>query len=638
MAKGFIGTSGYKAYLGGVKMKAGYIGATRVYSVGNTVTYVVDNGVEYTEEVDSGASCLSPKSFTPSKSGWTFAGWRQDKTVSGNVLSDLTMGDSPITLYAVFGQAVTVTYYNNSTTASNTSGYRYYNNGNTVNPSFTLSQASKSGWTARGWSTSTTGNGGIVYNNATAFERNSNITLYGMYQQTVTVTYYNGSSTASTTSGTRYYNSGNGNIVNPSFTLTQASKSGWTARGWSASTAGNGGITYNNGASFTRDSNITLYGMYQQTITVTYYNNSTAAKTTSGTRYYNSNGNVVDPSFTLTQASRSGWTVRGWSTSTAGNGGISYNNGVSFTRNSNVTLYGMYYQSITLTYYNGSTTASTTSGTRYYNSGSGGIVNPTFTLSPASLSGWTFRGWATSSAAAASIAYSSISNTALAASTTVYAAYSQTITLSYSGNGETSGSTAAQTGTRYFNSGDYSNPSFPLRANGFARTGYAFSKWALGSTSGTQYAAGASVILSANTTMYALWVGNPFTLVPDVSDWTIKVTQGSFSNGGPKVYEHWAGGVAFSGKGAVQLPFCCAQASKTIETRGLSKADVYFTDKNGRLRFGNSGDLVSLVDEKSPITISIPSANVQTLLLDINSGGDTYNDKVISINKIYFHS
>ena len=320
-----------------------------VYSSGNTVTYYVDSGAVYQEEVDEGASCLRPQNFTPAKNGWEFAGWRQDTAANSNVLSNLTMDNAPITLYAVFRQTITVTYYNNSITASSASGYRYYNNEN---------------------------------------------------------------------------------IVNPTFTLTQTALSGWTARGWSTSTAGNGGISYNNGAAFTRDSNVTLYGMYQQ--------------------------------------------------------------------------------AITLTYYNGSTSAASTSGTRYYNPGSGGVVNPTFTLTPATLSGWTFRGWATSSAAAAGIAHSSISGTALDVSTTVYATYYQTITLSYNGNGNTGGSTAAQTGTRYYNTGNYSNPSFTLAANGFTKTDYSFQSWALGSASGTQYAAYASVTLSESTTMYAVWVINTF--------------------------------------------------------------------------------------------------------------------------------
>ena len=78
MAKGYIGGIPCKAYVGGTKIKAGYMGASRVYSAGSTVTYMVDKGVSYVEEVDSGASCLSPATFVPSRAGWHFVGWRSD--------------------------------------------------------------------------------------------------------------------------------------------------------------------------------------------------------------------------------------------------------------------------------------------------------------------------------------------------------------------------------------------------------------------------------------------------------------------------------------------------------------------------------------------------------------------------------
>lgn len=329
----------------GQKVKKWNHNGVRVFTAGSTVTYYVDSGTSYTEEVDSEASCLSPKTFTPTKSGWTFVGWREDKTASSSVLSSKVMGDSPIVLYAVFKKAVTVTYYNNSTTASSTSGYRYYNNGNIVNPSFTLTQASKSGWTAVGWSTSNTGNGGITYNNGAAFARDSNVTLYGRYNQTITVTYYNGSTSASTTSGTRCYNS-NGNVVNPSFTLTQAALSGWTARGWSTSTAGNGGISYNNGATFTRDSSITLYAMYYQTITLSYNGNSATSggvSAQSNNRYYNSgSGNVVNPSFSIAANgfARTNYSFIAWALGSTG--GARYGAGATITLDASNTLFAVW--------------------------------------------------------------------------------------------------------------------------------------------------------------------------------------------------------------------------------------------------------------------------------------------------------
>ncbi len=141
MAKGFLGGTGYKAYLGAVKLKAGYIGAQRVYSAGNVVTYYVDTNLIKREEVDSGASCLAPKTFTPAKSGWIFVGWRQDTAANGTVLTSKVMGDAPITLYAVFRQTITLSYAGNTNNSGSTAaqtGTRYYNNGKIASPTFAL--------------------------------------------------------------------------------------------------------------------------------------------------------------------------------------------------------------------------------------------------------------------------------------------------------------------------------------------------------------------------------------------------------------------------------------------------------------------------------------------------------------------
>ena len=120
----------------------------------------------------------------------------------------------------------------------------------------------------------------------------------------------------------------------------------------------------------------------------------------------------------------------------------------------------------------------------------------------ASKSGWTFLGWRTDKTANGTVQSSIIAGTS---TINLYAVYRQTITLSYNGNGATSGSTASQSGYRYYNNGNITNPSFVLRSNGFSRTNYKFVNWRMGSSSGTAYNAGASVTLSSNTTFYATW-------------------------------------------------------------------------------------------------------------------------------------
>lgn len=493
------------------------LGNTLIYSAGNTVTYYLDTENVYTEEVDADETVLSPKTFVPTKSGWEFIGWKKDTTANSDVLTNLTMGDDPITLYAVFRQTVTVTYYNGNTTKQTATGYKYYNNGNTVNPTFTIVQATLSGWTPRGWSTATTGNGAISYTSLSGTVIATSITLYSMYQQNITLTYYSTSATAATSTGVRYYNAGANTVVNPTFTITSPSISGLTFRGWSTGIAGNGSISYSALSGTALAANTTLYALFQQTVTVTYYNGTTIAASTSGTRYYSAVGGYINPTFTIAQAALSGWTARGWSTATTGNGAISYSSLSNTVITSNVTLYGMYYQTITLTVYNGGSTSvsSTPSGTRYYNSGSGAVVNPTFTISAIGLAGFSFRGWTTSTNASstATIAYTAISNTAFASNTTLYAAYYQTITISFNSNGGT-GTTNSLSGYRYYNGFGAWNPTFTLPTSGYSYSGYRFDGWLL-NNSGNAYSVGSIYTATASVTFYAKWtyVGSPFYII-----------------------------------------------------------------------------------------------------------------------------
>lgn len=227
-----------------------------IYSSGNICTYQINSNTIYQEEVDEGESCLRPKTFTPSLDGWTFVGWREDQTASGDVLTDTVMGDDPVTLYAVFRQAVTVTYYNNSTTASSTSAFRYYNNGNTASASFNLTQAASSGWTARGWSTSNVGNASITYANGATFTRDSNITLYGLYQQTITLSYSgNGNTGGSTAAQTATRYGAPAGVINPSFTVKANgfTRTNYIFTGWKS-----GNTAYAVGQTVTLSSNLTL--------------------------------------------------------------------------------------------------------------------------------------------------------------------------------------------------------------------------------------------------------------------------------------------------------------------------------------------------------------------------------------------
>ena len=240
------------------------VSTTQLY----TVTYNIDSGNTQTQQFSTGESVITGLNFTPSKSGYTFVGWREDTTASSSVLSSKTMETSNMTLYAVFSQNVTVTKYNGSSSATTETKAKYYNNGNAANPSFTLSQNGLSGWTAAGWTTSTSATGSTAVNNGGSVTLSSNATYYGKYTQTITLSYSGngatGGSTASQT-GTRYYNSA-GNYSNPSFTLRSNgfTRTNYSFVNWAMGSAS--GTKYNAGATVTLSANTTFYATWKSLV------------------------------------------------------------------------------------------------------------------------------------------------------------------------------------------------------------------------------------------------------------------------------------------------------------------------------------------------------------------------------------
>lgn len=102
MPGSFYTSSKLKINYGNLKIKKGYCGSKLVYTCGNSVTYVV-NGMNYEEDVEEGATVLSPTSFTPTKSGWTFRGWSK-QAGSTYIQTNLIMGENHMTLYAVWSK------------------------------------------------------------------------------------------------------------------------------------------------------------------------------------------------------------------------------------------------------------------------------------------------------------------------------------------------------------------------------------------------------------------------------------------------------------------------------------------------------------------------------------------------------
>jgi uncharacterized repeat protein (TIGR02543 family) len=255
-----LGNSNTKVLWGNSNVKM-FKGGTQIYPIGNVVTYIVDTGTSYSEEKDNGANILNPVTFTPSKAGYTFVGWRKDNTPSADVLASATMGDGETTLYAVFCKDVTVTYYNATSKAAIATGKQYYNNGYVTNPKFTIEQLASPSWESRGWGTNSKADADVAYSDIIEREFADDITVYALYQRTITLSYSGNGANGSVDPqiGIRFWNSA-GNYSNPTFILrnNDFDKPERAFAGWDL-----GGTIYTEGATVTLTANATIYATWQ---------------------------------------------------------------------------------------------------------------------------------------------------------------------------------------------------------------------------------------------------------------------------------------------------------------------------------------------------------------------------------------
>lgn len=187
------------------------------------------------------------------------------------------------------------------------------------------------------------------------------------------------------------------------------------------------------------------------------------------------------------------------------------------------------------------------------------------------------------------------------------AVFRKAITLTYNGNNSTSGGVSTQTSYLYYNNGNTSNASFTVANNGFAKTDYKFNIWALGSTSGVEYAPGSTLTLSSNSTLYALWTIVNLDVLKKYTqkDWsasgstyTFTVTQGSkiFAQGGTTSSGHFDGN--------------CTAYSPKIDITPFTKLVANFTATTG---YNNTKQYLYLVTEAGTITLNSGTTDVSGL-------------------------
>lgn len=399
------------------------------------------------------------------------------------------------TMYAIWGNstnnAITLPAAISRADGSSTYTVTYNANGGTSTPSQqTLTR--KTPYTFSKWAKGSTS--GTKYSAGASYTPSAATTMYATWTagtNTGSVTLASAISKSNTTqSGYKVtFNANGGTCDTTELTATDTVK--WTFSKWNTKSDGSG-TDYSAGGTYSSDSNLTLYAKWTSSIS--------------------SRGSITLPS-----ASRTGYTFKGWATSSSATSGSTG----SYTPTSSTTLYAVWQINTWTVSYNanGHGTAPSSQTKTYgttlklqsfipqqtatgYTVGfnSNGGISTSTSLTSTIYYDQTY--WNTASDGSGTN-YSSGGNYTTNAAATMYAIWKTTkgsITLP---DGPSRISTAGNGYTVTFNANGGTCDTASLTATRVMD--YTFSKWAAGSTSGTQYSAGASYTPTANTTMYAIW-------------------------------------------------------------------------------------------------------------------------------------
>ena len=445
------------------------------------------------------------------KTSYTFAGWNTAADGTGTSYAGgeaFNIGIANVTLYAKWTQnpTYTVTYNGNGNTAGTApADANAYEQGASVIVKANTGALVKAGFTFAGWNTAADGSGTSYAGSETFNIGAANVTLYANWTQnaTYTVTYNgNGSTSGGVPTDANAYEQGASVTVKTN--SGNLAKTGYTFAGWNTANDGTGtsyagGETFNIGAA-----NVTLFAKWTQnpTYTVTYSGNgNTSGSAPIDANAYEQNATVIVKANTGSLV-RTGYTFTGWNTAADGSG-TSYSGipgAATFTMGTaNVTLYAKWTINIYTVKFNSNGGSAVDSQNVTYNTTATAPTPPT-------QNGFIFAGWYSDQALTVQFAFT----TPITSAITLYAKWTPVYTVTYNGNGNTSGTVPADANT-YLNG---VTVTVLDNTGSLIKTGYTFSGWntnAAGTgadrTPGSTFAMG-----SVNVVLYAKWTINQYTV------------------------------------------------------------------------------------------------------------------------------
>ena len=386
--------------------KYGNVTLTAQWTVNTyTIMYKYNNGA-----ADTTAKYTIEQSITlpsPSKTGYTFAGWKVT-----------TAGGNWKTTDSVYKGTVAAGKYGNVTLTAqwtaNVYTITFLPNGGSVNPTsktFTIESTielptpTKDSYVFDGWLVTTAEgnwtNGTLYTDSSIAAGKYGNVTVTAQWHKTVTVHFYSGSKGAvhNQFQITFKNNETAGSVKSPT---SFGTIDGWTALGWTASTAASkavGDAAIKGGTTITvapAKNEYVYYAVYTQSQTLKYESNANGdtsvknipANGTLAGAYYNSSDAKLNITRTIpsTVPTRNGYTFKSWNTQANGSG-TNYAAGARYTNSAQIdTLYAQWTENqYTITYVNGNGNADSKVGYK--------ITAEITIIAAPTYDGYVFVGW-----------------------------------------------------------------------------------------------------------------------------------------------------------------------------------------------------------------------------------------------------
>ena len=461
-----------------------------------TLTYDMNGGVgSIAAQTKEKGNTIYISSIIPTREHYIFKGWGTSSTSDA---SEYQPGakytkDENVTLYAIWeGVKYKITYNVNGGSGTNITKEKEH--GKPITLSTTI--PTRTGFEFKGWGISTS-DSTPIYQPGGTYSLDEDITLYAIWEAlTYEIKYDLNGGTG--TFGSQVKNYGQ------DITLSDLipTREGYEFIGWAESSTAES-ATYQPGATFTKDSNATLYAVWKVlTYKIKYdANGGTGAPA----EQIKEHGKTII--LTTEVPSREGYTFMGWAeTSTATV--ATYKAGASFNENGNKTLYAVWSAiKYAVTFDANGGTGAPSAQEKIHGQ------NLTLSSTKPTKTGYTFLGWSINSSftTAEYLAGGTFDKNE---STMLYAVWKiETYVVTYNANG---GTNAPISQTKTY------NQTLKLSTDIPQRIGYTFKGWATSETSTVvNYKAGGDYTDNKEITLYALWEETVYEITYDLNGGTI---------------------------------------------------------------------------------------------------------------------